>query len=245
MNTLFYNLKSIIDSFKFQYSLLVSEEFITCADKQLTEIFITKTGINPGKNACISLTEHYIGAPVYTTYLLNDGTNTIGRKLLIRLFINHNWNPISILWKSKSGNDYKLHSTDIDSTDIEFWFEHLDTLLYLKQLYPNSELPFELKDLSYKLTVTRLNMDCDLLLKVKSGFNKENIINELSDFIEKFNKSSRANTKYGVVHNFKNKIENETNILFEMDLGSAGVFFLKKILKKMSDLSAFDSIEIL
>ena len=101
MKTLFVDSSVVAAQFMFVYSLNVSEEFIKCADIQLTEQFVKETGIKPGKDACISLTEHHISAPIYTTYL-KEGTNTFGRKLMIQLYINHNWNLVTIFWDSKS-----------------------------------------------------------------------------------------------------------------------------------------------
>jgi hypothetical protein len=247
MPSLFYNCKIVIESLKFQYSLLASEEFISCADKQLTEIFKNQTGINPGKNACISLTEHFIGAPIYTTYLLKNNENILaGRKLMINLYINHHWNPITILWKSQSGIDYKLHDIIVDCNDIEFWFEHLDVSLYLKQFSPNNtEKQLQLKNLSFTLDIVTLNTDCSMLMTVKDGTQKEILINQLVDFIEKFNTNSeKKNRIYGIVHNSKATIENTSTINFDIDLGSAGLPFLKKILKKISGLNSVEKIEI-
>ena len=132
MKTLFFDTQTVIDSLMFVFSLKASEEFINCADKQLTEQFIGKTGIKPGEEACFSFAQHYIGAPIYSNYL-KEG-NLIGRKLMIKLYVNHHWNPVTILWQSKTNRDYKLHDTNIDCNDIEFWFENLDKDLYLKQL---------------------------------------------------------------------------------------------------------------
>ena len=150
MNTLFVDAKTVINSFLHSYSLVVSKEFIDCADQQLTKLFTHNTGIKPGKNVCVSISEQYVGAPIYTSYYIPD-LNFFGRKLLLTLYINHNWNPITIYWKSKSGTkNYKLHDTDIDCNDIKFWFENLDTDLYIRQLYPEDKFPFKLKNLSYE-----------------------------------------------------------------------------------------------
>ena len=132
MKTLFWNTDTTINGFLFMFSLKASREFIDCADKQLTEQFIKETGIEPSNDVCFALSQHFIGAPLYTNYLRSD--NFVGRKLMIRLFVKNNWNPITILWESKTNRDYKLHDTDIDSDDIRFWFESLDKDLYLRKI---------------------------------------------------------------------------------------------------------------
>lgn len=136
MATLFHDVRTCCDSLLFKYSLMASEEFINCADKQLTEQFVKITGIKPGKEVSMALTSLDSDVPIYSSYRLPN-SNYYGRKLCLAIFIRHNWNPVTILWKSKSGRDYKLHDNDIDCNDIEFWFERLEPELYLKQLHPN------------------------------------------------------------------------------------------------------------
>jgi hypothetical protein len=132
MKTLFGDARTVVNSLKFMHSLNASEQFITCADNQLTAQFIEITGIKPSKDVCFSLSEHYIGAPIYTSYIKPN--NYVGRKLMIKLYVKHNWNPITIFWKSKTNRDYRLHDIEIDCSDIEFGFENLDKDLYLSQL---------------------------------------------------------------------------------------------------------------
>lgn len=246
MNTLFYDTQLAVDSLKYVYSLAASKEFIHCADQQLTQLFLKQTGLKPGKNVCISISEHSLGAPIYTNYLI-EGTNICGRKLLIKIYINHNWNPITIYWKSKTGRDYKLHDTNIDCNDIEFWFEKLETELYYKQLYPNDKFPFKLDNLTYELVLTRLNLDCTIILTVKKDAisNIPSLINQIDEFIKHFNEKSEAKERRdGVIHNSKYSVENEHEIIYEIDLGSVGYSFFKKLLKHLSKINSFTKIEI-
>ena len=86
-------------------------------------------------------------------------------KLPVVMYVNHNWNNnVIILWRSKSGCIYDIADTDIDCDDIEFWFEGIDPLLYYKQLYPKTELPFSnrslaIAELSYKSLPIPLNCE--------------------------------------------------------------------------------------
>jgi hypothetical protein len=245
MQTLFVNSQLVSDSFLFSYSLLASTEFIDCADKQLTEQFIKQTGIKPGKNVSISLSSHDIGGHLYGSYLIPN-TNTLGRKLCVNLYVNHNWNPITIYWRSKSHRDYKLHEKDIDCNDIVFWFERLDTDLYLKQLFPKQKLPFKTDKLSFELEALRLNMDASLTLVRTPDSKKDTqeVIDEISQFINEFNEDSAMNDrKDGVVHNFHVVVEGE-QIKLEMDLGSAGIEFYKGLLKKLSTMNCFSKVSI-
>lgn len=245
MSTLFVDTQTAINTFKFAYSLEASVAFIKNADDQLTTLFVKETGIEPGKNVCIAISEHELGSPIYTTYRKDD--NYIGRKLMIKLFVNHNWNPVTIFWKSKSGRDYKLHDTDIDADDIVFWFEQLDRDLYFKQLYPSVKLPFKTNDLSFELVLVRLNLECAISLKLKedSCQDIELIKSEIGEFINNYNlQSEKLDRNYGVVHNFKLLITAEGEISCELDFGSAGMQFLKKFLTFLSKLDRFAMVKI-
>jgi hypothetical protein len=83
----------------------------------------------------------------------------------------------------------------------------------MKQLYPGDQLPFKLKDLSYELVVTRVNLDCTLRLQVKPGTDKDQVIAVLGGFIEQYNLRSEkkaGQVGFFVSQRFINKV-NETN----------------------------------
>jgi len=227
------------------YSLKASETFIECADRQLTEQFIRQTGINPGKNVNLSISTHRVDIPVYGLYSTPDGY--IKKKLMINLYVNHNWNPVTIYWKSKSGRDYSLHHEVEDGNDIEFWFERLDPALYLKQLYPGQQLPFRLKDLTYELVTERINIDCTIVLQVKKEMisRQDAIIQEVNDFIGQYNLTSEARKKgYGVIHKARASLRGDDTIVYDIDLGSTGPHFLKQLLMFFSKLNYFAVVKL-
>jgi hypothetical protein len=164
---------------------------------------------------------------------------------LLNLYINHNWNPVTIYWKSKTGKDYKLHDTAIDSNDIVFWFETLNTELYVQQLYPGQQLPFTIKGLPFELVVTRINMDCTLLLTVKEDHagNILSIEKQVHTFIDKYNQQSEKSGKDGVIHNSSSAVAGNV-IHYEIDLGSVGVGFFKKLLQQLAKMDAFTKVVI-
>lgn len=165
----------------------------------------------------------------------------------LNIYVNHNWNPVTVVWTSKSGRIYDVNDTDIDCSDIEFGFEGLDPLLYHQQLYPKAELPFKLKDLSYEMVVTRLNMECtvEMQLKIEEIGNVRAILDKTDKFIDNFNTlSEKKDRKDGVVHNWKRRIE-ENTLIYEIDTGFSGPVFIKKLLLFLSKLNAFEKVEIL
>jgi hypothetical protein len=72
----------------------------------------------------------------------------------------------------------------------------------------------------------------------------QEVIDEISQFINEFNEDSAMNDrKDGVVHNFHVVVEGE-QIKLEMDLGSAGIEFYKRLLKKLSTMNCFSKVSI-
>lgn len=236
MSTLFVYPEITVEQFKRRYGKDISVQFVVCADSQLTNLFELRTGLKINKQ--ISIAWIWEEAFYYTK-------NEIS-KLPFQIFINNNWNPVTILWRSKSGRIYDMGDTDIDCDDIEFWFEGLEPVLYHKQLYPKDELPFKLKDLSFELVVTRLNLDCtiEMHLPEEQVAKAPEVIREIDAFIEDFNnKSEKQDRKYGVIHNWRRQVV-EQRIVYEIDLGSAGPLFFKKLLPFLSKLKSFSKVEI-
>jgi len=240
MSTLLVNTQNVKYSLSYADQIESSVEFWDCANAQLSALFIKQTGLKPGKNLCFSMSNHWIGQP-----LIEPGHIS---KLNINLYVNHNWNPIVVLWKSKSGRIYKIDDTNIDCNDIEFWFDKLDTELYISQLYPGDQkLPFVIKDLPFELQVTRLNMDCSLLLTVQAGYEdkRETMITAVYDFIGKFNTASeKKDREEGVIHNSKGELQDNHIVAFDIDLGSVGFGFFKKLLNFLKKMEGIQKVEI-
>lgn len=226
-----------IESFNKKHNIPISLEFINCADRQLSPFFEKTTGLKFNKHIGLSIGEenHFL----YTSGIIS--------KLSMVLYINHNWNyDIYMTWKSKSGHIYKPGDADIDCNDIEFGLEGLDPVLYHKQMYPKAELPFKLKNLSYKLVINRLNMDCtmEMILKKEIITNAEGLIKKVDDFINRFNEESvKKNREEGVIHNWNHRIEGD-KLIYNIDTGFAGLALTKKLLPFLSMLNSFEIVEI-
>jgi hypothetical protein len=124
--TLFSYPELIIRRFKDDFNLDVSSEFLSCADNQLTPIFFKHTGLKFGKNLCLSFASKWESP-------YDKGETS---KLLLYLFVNHNWNKLPIVWKTKSGKIIDVSDTSIDCNDIVFDFENLEVDLYKSQMLP-------------------------------------------------------------------------------------------------------------
>ncbi len=238
MPTLFYDPKLIIYDFQKRYQITMSLEFAACADKQLTPLFEQLTGLKINKQISVSTFSEF-------NFSLNIG---IISKFPLFIYVNHNWNPVTVTWQSRSGRVYRLADTDIDCQDVAFGLEGLDAALLHRQLYPGYRFPFKLKDLSYELTVNRLNVDCTLTLHLRPEHAAEagRAASLVDDFLHGFNQASeRRGRRPGLVHNWKWAVAGGGScITFELDLGSAGPNLFKKLLPFLSGLNFFNKTVI-
>lgn len=237
--TLFVNLNIVVDYFKRNYNLELSNEFISIADKQLSKIFEQRTGIeiNPNR-VCFSL-------PEKNEFYFSSGKIS---NFFLRLYVNHHWNDCSIQWVSLSGKIYLPSDTVIDTNDLLFSFEQLDVKLIYEQMYSQSLPFFEMKGLPFELIVQRINKDCIIEFEYKSkiatSFHIENFEERLNGFISEFNIDSESkDRKFGVVYNWRSKVNGQLLVL-EIDLGSAGYYFLKQLLFYVAKLDFFTKVSI-
>ncbi len=218
-----------------EFGFKFSRRFLEIAEVQLPHFFEVFTGIKPNKHTSIATFE--------SSVFVNTETGVSA--IAATIYINHNWNPITVAWQSLSGKIYKTDDEEIDEKDIVFFLDRVDAALYYKQLYPKATLPFNLKNLSYDLIVERLNMDFTLLLSLKedADFNIQSFTENFSSMIEKLNIASEKNDyKNGVVHNIT-KIEQLGNsVEICIDMGSASFYFLKRILTFLSTTFYFKKV---
>jgi hypothetical protein len=222
--------------FEKRRGLLISESFIDCADKQLSAIFEKQTGIKPSKHVCLIW-------DAYGDNFYHKGDISV---LTLGISVNAHHNNVIIYWTSASGRVYDLNDTGIDCSDIRFGFEELDAVEYHKQLYPHQTLPFKLKGLTYELVVVRLNVDITITMNLKEEKQGQvNIMTEgIDEFIDGFNtRSLKLDRKYGIVHNWNHSATGDA-LVYEIDTGSAGAEFYKKLLRFLSKMEKFRKIEI-
>ena len=231
-------LSSMIESYKRNHQIILSENFVRCAEKKLRSDFEIKSKLKVSKRVQMSTSPN--GSGVFD---IASGVT----KIPYGIWIANNWNQVEVAWKSKSGRVYTMGDSDIDCNDIEFWFEGIDPALYLKQLYPKEGLPFKLKPLSFELVITRICHDCVIEMHFKNDLqqNHDQIIDQIDTCIDTFNqKSEKAKKFVGVVHNWKRNVKNNQVLVYEFDLGSAELIFFKQLLHFLSDLDCFSKVEI-
>lgn len=224
-----------IDMFIRRCHLLISAEFLKIMDDQLTSLFTPLTGIKPNRNIGVSpIADHelnYINARF-------SGIN-------LYFFIISEPLPIRVGWESPSGRIYKIGDTDIDPHDIRFYFEDIDISWIHQRMKPKG-LPFKLTGLTYELIVEFINMDCHIEMTLRDDRQgaQETYMKTINNFISDYNNKSEAqNRRMGVVHNWHFTCDKE-NLSYDIDLGSTGPDFIKKLLRLLSDMEVFKKIRI-
>lgn len=219
---------SLIKSKKRYDNIEISRSFIEVADEQLLFFLIRTVGIKKNRKLGLAIS------------LINLSYDYIS-SFETSLGINGEIQWVKVCWKSKSGKIYQLHD-EVDCHDIDFWLENVDVPLLYKQLYGPTTLPFKLPTTHFSLVIGSISISLEIIITLKAGFeNKLTVIEkEVSAFINQFNiQSEKKNRKDGVIQNWKT-IVRQNSIHVDMDLGSAGASFLKKLLKW---LNGFEQIE--
>lgn len=224
-----------IEQFRSRFNLNITKEFVSCMDQQLTSSFESKTGIKPRKR--IEIGWAHPSSFIYVKGAVSTYT--------AELWINNHNNPVTICWDSLSGKTYTPADREIDCNDIRYWLEGLEPLVYMRQLIPHSSVKLDLEDLSFILTVERLGNDAFLYMTLKPSVPTGEAISETDKLINNFNMESvKKNRSEGVIHNWQREHKNGT-LIYHLDLGSAGIPALKKILQRISDLNYFTEIKVL
>jgi len=219
---------SKIEYYKREENVVITYSFLKCANEQLGLFFLKITGLKSLKKCGIGLSFWNLDFKKVSCF-----ETTLG--------VNYKSQFVQVFWKSRSGKIYHLHD-EVDCNDIEFWLEGVDVPLVYRQLYGPSALPFKLPTTHYQLVVGSISISLELMVLLKKERTKDLdfVENELNSFIAAFNaKSEKKDRKEGIVHNWKTSA-NGFEVKTELDLGSVGAGFLKKLLKW---LNGFEQIE--
>jgi hypothetical protein len=236
MRSLFPYPDVYIEQFEKRHAMTISKEFVSCADEQLTNSFEHSSGMRVNR-----LIE--VGWAHETAFFYIKGPVS---RLASLLWVNNQTSEIYICWKTYSGTVIEPGDRKMDCSDLVFWFEKMDPLLYHRQLFPSYVLPFKLDGLSYELDIKRLNISCMVIMTTIQNDKEKtaHLSAQIDEFIDSFNAASvKKDRKNGVVHSWKSEVRAD-QLIYEIDMGSAGSGFLKKILLFLSGLGAFKKIEI-
>lgn len=234
----FFCCSDVIRNIYNKYNVFISPKFCIFFSKNLESLFINETGLKPSTKVTLGGFKQNNDLPMYEPGLIS--------KLHLVLWIMPEfYDNISFCWKSKSGSIVSTFEEDFDENDLECWIDGLKPALYWKEVSTKiKEHPFQIKNLPYKLKVFGFGMNTNLTIDLNNNLNVNEIINKLYDCIEQHNlKSEMAERNYGIVHNYLATIKNN-GIDFRIDVGSAGIVFIKKLLKILAKFSNVNAVII-
>ena len=216
------------------YQLEVSDSFVGCLNDQLTPLFKNQTGIHPSRK--IDLGVSFLAPAKY-------GLNSLYKKdvisgIVLDLYITEYTSEVFVLWESKTGCIYDINDTEINCSDIKFWFHELKPLLYQKQLNKN-KIPVQFENLSYELILNQpgINISIEFLLKDEAKSKLETIVSQVETYLREFFTENTNGTK-NHIHNFKHSIERKA-VIFQIDTGITGIEFYKHFFSFLSELNSF------
>ena len=218
-----------------KYDVYFSEKFCNYFSNSIKDIFYREAGLKSGFKVGLSLFRPY----QHDLAMYEPGPiSKINTALSI---LPEFTDPISFCWKSKSGRIVHTYDEDFDETDLECWIEGLKPSLYWEQLNQTSiDHPLKVKNLPYELTVRGVGMHMGLAIELSDAANAAAIIERLSQDVKTYNDQSGAKGREkGVVHNCHGEIV-DREIRFRIDVGSAGIVFVKKLLRR---LGAFKEVK--
>ena len=145
---------------------------------------------------------------------------------------------IVFCWEAKDGTIVKTSDEQFDEENLVCWIEGLKPKLYWDKAYTKKiDHPFLIPNLPYDLDVLDYGTLMSFTIETNEISNATTIINSVTNLIDSHNDISLSKErKNGIIHNYYHEITN-TSIIFRIDLGSAGIIIIKKILKQLSKYS--------
>jgi hypothetical protein len=206
----------------------LSLKFCNWISTHFTELMQKEAGLTPSSKVNLAWGNYLHKVPMYEAGTIS--------KLNVELIILPMWfrDAISFCWRSKSGKIVHTYDEDFDEADLECWMEGLKPQLYLEQVSKvSTDHPMKVKDLPYEFVVYGFGTHMQLAITL-SNEDSSPVAEALSAEIEKHNEKSEAKGRaMGVIHN--HYFEKEGNqLVLRIDIGSAGVAFIKKLLNKLA-----------
>ena len=210
-----------------KHNVYFSEKFCNYFSDKIKEIFEREAGIKPSYKIGLSITKPFNVDKMYEV----GEVSRINTALTILPEYDGN---ISFCWKSRSGKIIKTTDEDFDETDLECWIEGLKPKEYWDYIGgEKDDHPFKIKNLPFELKVYEFGVHMGISILTTDNKTHQAIKNKLADVIEEYNnKSEKSNGSLGFVHNSSATSENNM-LLFRIDVGSAGVLIIKKLLKTL------------
>ena len=214
--SLFTNIyrKRTIEDFQRTCGISVSNAFLDCADKQLTRIFETETGLKVNQHIWL------LSRKFPPDWQISEEKSA----LPLTLYLKGDWHFLEMEWQSRTGKIVQPDSEDISCDDLIFSFHDLDLKCIAEKNKSVKKAFAHLKSLHYILEVETLvtDMKLDIILTEKSDKDSSILEKGITDFINNFNDMDENK-----VHRFDFDIEHG-KLVVHLDTGTAGTDFLEK-----------------
>ncbi len=219
-----------------EYGVYFSEKFCRFFSEKMETIMQRETGLSASNKFSLSSFRQNNDLPMYERGMVS----VIRTKISI---LPEFYDNINFCWKSKSGKIVNTTDDDFDESDIECWIEGLKPLLYWKQLNKEEKNhPFNVRNLPYQLIVLGFGTHMGIEVEVSDDLVSPQLIQSITNLAEKHNRASELKERSsGVVHNLSATL-GKGIINFRIDNGSAGVMFIKKILRELAKFPAVSKI---
>jgi hypothetical protein len=117
-------LDNAIQTYKSKCQIIVSKEFLRCAEIQLKKYFEEQTGIRVTKRIQLGFTPILSEFETHVEVKIYEGVSS----LLYNLWFGSKVYFVHMAWASHSLRIYQTSDTDIDCNDIVFWLGGLEQI---------------------------------------------------------------------------------------------------------------------
>jgi hypothetical protein len=211
-----------------EHGIYFSKKFCFFFSDKIQELLLREAGLKPSYKVGLSVFKPQNDLPMYEIGPISKINTAIS-------ILPEFYGDISFCWRSKSGTIVHTSDEEFEEGDLECWIEGLQPKLYWDEVNKvRNDHPLKIKNLPYELVVKGLGVHMGLTIELTDSGNGNAIISQLGEEVEKHNqKSETKSRKDGVVHNCYGHIEDNT-IIFRIDVGSAGVIIIKKLLRLLA-----------
>lgn len=211
-----------------RYGVYFSDKFCNFFATNIEKIMFIECNLRASNKVGLSLFEQENNKPMYE----------IGQTSRLNIAISilpYYTDDIIFCWKTKDGSLVSTIDEDFDEDNVICWIEGLKPKEYWEKAFgKKTNHPFVLKDLPFDLEVIEYGTQMLIQIILSELLNSKKIADSIVNLIENYNEKSLViDRKNGVIHNSSYEIEG-FQINYRIDLGSAGINFLKKVLRLLS-----------
>lgn len=219
-----------------RYGVYFSNKFCCYFADYVERTMLTECNLKPSYKVSLSAFKQENDKPMYESGPVSVLNIAIS---ILPMFTD----DLRFCWKSKTGKIIKITDEDFDEEDLECWIEGLKPKLYWEQAYSKkADHPFIIKNLPYELDVVDYGIEMSVAIYLNNADNAKSLATAVGDLIDNYNnKSLLKDREDGIVHNASYDIQ-DSIINYRIDLGSAGLGFIKKVLRLLTKYKEVEKV---